>query len=182
MPPEVETERLLLRPFEPGDLEALWAVWTDREAMRYVRPDGWPYTREESGEFLARDVREFEERGFGQWAVVDKGGGRVIGYCGLKYFEDTRAVELVYVIDRAYWGRGLVTEAARATLRFGFEAAGLEQILALARPENVGSWRVMEKAGMRYEGRSSQAGVEHVRYALRRAEFVPGAGAYALRD
>jgi len=179
---EVETERLLLRMFRPEDGEVMYErVWTDPLVMRYVQPGGWPHAREESAGLTRRLAEVFRERGFGQWAVVLKETGELIGYCGLKYLDGTPEVELLYGIRAEHWGRGLVTEAARAALRFAFERAGLGRVVAIALPENVGSWRVMEKVGMRREGMARHYGYDVVRYSIAREEFEPGAGPYAVR-
>ena len=179
--PEIETERLRLRMFTPEDFETLYALWTDREVMRFITPDGWPYSREESAEFLPRLVERFRQHGWGQWAVVYKPEEKLIGYCGFKFLDGTQEVELLYGIAKDYWNRGLVTEAARASLRYGFEQAGLEEIVAIADPENRGSWRVMEKAGMRREGTARYYDQEVVRYTIGRAEFRPDDSLYILR-
>ncbi len=178
---EIETAHLLLRKFTPDDFEAMYALWTDGEAMRYVQPDGWPHTREESRGILRRAIEFFEQHGFGQWAVIYKETGRMIGYCGLKFLNDVPEVELLYGVSKEFWNRGLVTEAARASLRYGFEVAGMEKIVAVALPENAGSWRVMEKCGMRREGLSSHKGYEVVRYTISRDEFEPGDAPYLFR-
>jgi RimJ/RimL family protein N-acetyltransferase len=181
--PEVETERLLLRMFRPEDGEVMYErLWTDPLVMRYVQPGGWPHPREESAAMMRRLAEVFAERGFGQWAVVPKETGELIGYCGLKYLDQTPEVELLYGITPPYWNRGLVTEAARATLRFAFERTELQQVVAIALPDNVGSWRVMEKVGMRREGMARHYGFDVVRYAIAREEFDAGGAFYAVRE
>lgn len=156
-------------------------VWSDPEVMRYITPEGWPYAREESPDLVRKVISFFEEHGFGQWAVTLKESGELIGYCGLKILKATGEVELLYGVGKSYWNRGLVTEAARAALRYGFETAGAEKIVAIALPENVGSWRVMEKAGMRRDGTMRHEGYDCVRYVATREEFEPGADLYLLR-
>ena len=176
----IETERLLLRRFTPSDFEVMYALWTDGEAMRYVQPEGWPHGVERSRELFGRSISFFDEHGFGLFAVVPKDEGRVIGYCGLKFLEGPGEVELLYGVFKQFWNRGLVTEAARAALRYGFEAAGLEQIVAVAFPANVGSWRVMEKCGMRREGTTTHKGYRVVRYSITRDAFDRGEEEYRL--
>ena len=180
---EIETERLLLRMFRPDDADVMYErIWTDPAVMRFVQPDGWPHPREESVNFLDRLVTRFRDNGFGQWAVTLKDGGELLGYCGLKTLADTPDIELLYGIVEEHWGRGLVTEAARAALRFGFEEAGLDYIVAIALPENVASQRVMEKLGMRREGMARHYNYDVVRYSMRREDFRPDPdAAYVLR-
>jgi ribosomal-protein-alanine N-acetyltransferase len=180
--PEIETDRLLLRMFRPEDGDVMYErIWTDPLVMRYVQPGGWPFAREESAGLVLRQTELFGERGFGQWAVVPRETGELIGYCGLKYLDNTPEVELLYGITHVYWGRGLVTEAAAATLRYAFEEIKLDHVVAIALPDNVASWRVMEKIGMRHEGRARHYDYDVVRYSIRREEFVPSSGHYLLR-
>jgi RimJ/RimL family protein N-acetyltransferase len=179
---EVETDRLLLRMFRPEDGEVLYdRLWTDPLVMRYVQPGGWPHPREEAAALIGRMLERWRERGFGQWAVVPKEEGELIGYCGLKYLDDTPEVELLYGVRHTHWGRGLVTEAARATLRFAFEETPLAEVVAVALPDNAASQRVMEKCGMRREGMARHYGFDLVRYSIRREDFRPGPGLYVLR-
>lgn len=168
--------------FTPEDGATMYdRVWTDVEVMRYVEPGGWPHAREESATLMRQLLSKFSERGFGQWGVVPKSTGELIGYCGLRYLSKTDDVELLYGIAADCWGRGFVTEAARASLRFGFEVAGLERIVAVALPENTASRRVMEKLGMRLEGHVRHLQFDVVRYSIARDEFAYGEGLYLLR-
>ncbi len=178
--PEIETERLRLRMFTPEDFEAMYAVWTDPEVMRFIHSEGWPLSREESKGLLGRLIERFKQNNFGQWAVIYRPEEKLIGYCGLKFLDNTPEVELLYGISKNYWNRGLVTEAAKATLRYAFEETKLEEIVAIANPQNTGSWRVMEKAGMKREGLARHYGQEVVRYSMRREEFRPDGSLYSL--
>jgi RimJ/RimL family protein N-acetyltransferase len=107
------------------------------------------------------------------WAVVERETDALIGHCGLRYLEDTSDVELLYGLGRRFWGRGVATEAGRASLGYGFEQAGLSRIVALAKPENAASRRVMEKLGMTFEGEAHHFGLVAVRYAISRDQFRP---------
>ncbi len=130
---------------------------------------------------VERMLAHWAERGYGQWVMSPKNSREVLGYCGLRFLAETEEVEILYGIDRPHWGRGLVTEAAKATLRFGFEHAGLERIIALAHPENKGTRRVMEKAGLRYERQDIYFDMECAVYALDRVDYEPDGSLYILR-
>ena len=71
-------------------------------------------------------------------------------------------------LDRRFWGRGLATEGALASLRYGFEERGLERIISMTVPENVASWRVMQKIGLTYRGETRWRGEDVVWYAIDR--------------
>jgi RimJ/RimL family protein N-acetyltransferase len=152
--PSVETDRLLLRPWRPAeDLDALAAVNADPAVMRWVAPNR-PLRREESADFLDRAVRDWDEHGFGLWAVVPRAvGAPCIGFAGLAVPSFLPAilpaVEVGWRLAPAWWGRGLGTEAARASIAFGFERLGLRSIVAVIDARNARSLRVAAKLGMR---------------------------------
>ncbi len=124
--------------------------------------------RERAEAAIERGLRHWEAHGYGVWAVCDLYGGDLIGHCGLRFLEEAGETELLYAFARSHWGRGLATEAARATVRFWLERTDLDRIIALAVPQNVGSTRVMEKLGMRPDGRAEMFGLQLVRYVLAR--------------
>ena len=152
--PSLETERLLLRPWRPAeDLDALAAVNADPDVMRFVAPNR-PLTRAETAGQLERFVAHWERHGFGLWAVVPRDGdGRAIGFAGLAIPsflpQILPAVEVGWRLASGSWGRGYATEAARASVAFGFERLGLRSIVSVIEPGNVRSLRVAEKLGMR---------------------------------
>ena len=96
-------------------------------------------------------VRHWAEKGFGVFAVEERETGRFLGQCGLNTIDELGEVEVLYALERAAWGRGLATEAARAALAYGFGEAGLSRIVAVTRPDHVRSRRVLEKLGLHYE-------------------------------
>ena len=176
---QIETERLMLRMPAPGDAGALHRMLSDAEFRRYLpMQQAPPLEKVEAG--VGRMLAHWEERGYGQWMLSPKTSREVLGYCGLRFLAETEEVEILYGIDKPYWNRGLVTEAAKATLRFGFEEAKLERIIALADPANKGTRRVMEKAGLRYEKQAVYFDMECARYALERGEYRPDGSLYIL--
>jgi ribosomal-protein-alanine N-acetyltransferase len=174
----LETERLVLRRFTPDDLDELMALRADPEVVRYLGDQ----PREKVEQRLGYFISLYESHGFGMWAVTLKTTGQMIGWCGLIFLDGTTEVEVGYGVARDYWGRGLMTEAAHAALRYGFETAGLERIVAVAMPENQASRRVMEKLGMRYEKMAHHYGHDLVYYAIGRDEFKAGDCFYRLDD
>ncbi|HZB46532.1 MAG TPA: GNAT family N-acetyltransferase [Pyrinomonadaceae bacterium] len=178
---EIETERLLLRMQTPEDAGALLRILSDAEFRTYL-PVQQPPTLEQVEAGLGRILAHWEERGYGHWILSPKNSREVLGYCGLRFLAETEEVEIFYGIDRPHWGRGLVTEAAKATLRFGFEEAKLERVIALAHPSNKGTRRVMEKAGLRYEKQAVYFDMECAYYALDREQYRADGSLYILRS
>lgn len=139
----------MLRAFAPDDLDRLCLVFGDAEVMRYIS-GGKPRSREETETGLLKTIEGWQRREFGLWAVTLKESEEMIGYCGLIFLDDTPEIEIAYGLARAHWGKGYATEAALASLRFGFERLKLERIVAVVNPGNVPSQRVLEKLGMTY--------------------------------
>jgi RimJ/RimL family protein N-acetyltransferase len=151
-PPTLETERLVLRPFAERDLDAFAAMYADPEVVRHLG-DGRPLDRAATWRTMAVFVGHWELRGYGQWALVEKAGGDVIGRAGLWHPEGWPGLEAGWLLDRARWGRGLATEAARAALDWAFEVLGAAHVVSVIAPANVRSIRVAERIGETYERR-----------------------------
>jgi RimJ/RimL family protein N-acetyltransferase len=149
-PPIVETERFTLRGFVSEDIDRLAEILSDPLVMRYM-PGDEPWPREGAERELSGILEHWGRHGYGRWAVVDREDGRMIGWCGLGFLPEIGETEVAYLLDKDYWNRGYATEAARISLGYGFEEAGLDRIIALAFPENAASRRVMEKNGMAYK-------------------------------
>ena len=115
-------------------------------------------------------IEHWEVHDFGVWAVVEKASSTLIGQCGLNTLEEAPEVEVLYLLDRPYWGRGLATEAAQTAVDVGFDHVGLPRIVGLTRPENIASQRVLQKIGLRYERRARFFGLDVLYFALDREE------------
>jgi len=168
--PSNETERLRLRLFQPQDLDELASMFSDPQVMRYVA-DGKPAGRDVAEKALTSVIDHWRRHGFGRWAAEDKQTGEFVGFGGLRSLFGMP--EVVYHFAPAYWGKGLATELGRASLRYGFEEHRFEKIVAIAKPENAASIRVMEKLGMHFEMKTSYYDIDVVQYMLAREEYQP---------
>jgi RimJ/RimL family protein N-acetyltransferase len=143
----IETPRLRLREFTEADFPSLLAIVSHAEVMRFS--DGVE-TESVARARLAMYLRSYRERGFGKWAVEEKRGGGVMGYCGfgVEEFDGQAEPELGFRFLPAYWGAGFATEAAQACSRHAFSHLGFTRYLGFADPANVSSQKVLEKIGM----------------------------------
>lgn len=145
------TERLLVREFQMEDEEPLHSIFRDPEVMRFgdgVQTVDWIHT------WLQKALEQYEQRGYGPYAVLKQDNSNFIGYCGLFYFPDVNGkseIEIGYRFARAAWGKGFATEAARAVREHAFQSLGIRRLIAIIDPSNVASLRVAEKLGMSYE-------------------------------
>jgi len=162
---EVATDRLFLRQFSREDLDAYGAIMGDYEVGKWF-PKGQGYTREEARRSLDNIMNHWVKNGFGIWAITDKITRVLLGRCGLNLIAETSEVEVDFVIARSYWGRGYATEAAMAALAYGFETLKLGRIIALAKPDNTASRRVIEKIGMRYVREDKYWGITCAYYEI----------------
>ncbi len=161
-PTEIHTDRLLLRPFQVGDVDDALAYRNDTEFARFLPHIPQPFTRADAEAFVAVNTSEPWDRS-PTFAVVL--GGRVIGTVNFEVNRDERVAMLGYAIGRVWWGQGFATEAARAAMAWAVETFDLVRIWASTDPGNVRSMRVMEKLGMAREARGGDESDEPV-YAI----------------
>ncbi len=145
---ELITRRLLLRPFKLGDAVDVFAYASDPEWARYL-PVPQPYELQHAEQFVAQRVLTSWDTN-PVWAVVLS--SKVVGGIGLRINTQHETGELGYSLARELWGQGLVPEACRAVVHWGFKERGLAKVFARADGRNRNSQRVMEKLGMTREG------------------------------
>ena len=154
-PTTIRTERLLLRSFSFNDVEDVLAYAADPEFSRFL-PLPNPYTIRDAEEFVARTkLRNWDTHP----SFAIEFNGNVAGAVELSVDAKQSIASLHYGISRLYWNQGLMTEAASATLNWGFEDFELQKVYSWADVENVGSWRVTENIGMTREGTLRSQGV-----------------------
>lgn len=168
--PVLETERLILRPISNDDLAATHRVFDDPAVRRYLWDDR-PVSLEATASVVQASARDFSERGVGLFGVRLRGAEELVGLCGLRWEDGIGDMEIIYCLLPELWGRGLATEAAEACLRFAFEEARLERVMAGADEPNAASLRIIEKLGMRFVGRILPAAPEAPYFVFNRADF-----------
>lgn len=164
MDPPLETPRLRMRPFTEDDVDALHAVFEHPDVAAWIDVS----TREDATVMIAKHVAHQVAHGYGQWAAEDGATGRLVGEVGLQVLEGGPDVEIGWVIARDRWGEGLAAEAAAPWLDVAWDHLGLDEVLAVIRPENAASRRVAEKLGMREEGTRHAYGRAMALYAISR--------------
>jgi RimJ/RimL family protein N-acetyltransferase len=152
LPPEIETERLLLRRWHDKDREPFAAMCADPRVMEFFPRT---QTREEANAVIDRLNSHIDRHGFGFWALEDRSNGEFLGFTGLSNVGFTApftpAVEIGWRLAHRYWGKGFANEAARASLAWGFGKLRLPQIVSFAVLTNRRSRRVMERIGMTHD-------------------------------
>jgi ribosomal-protein-alanine N-acetyltransferase len=158
----LEAERLILRRFVETDAEDMFSNWcSDPEVTKFLawQPHGdISVTRE----FMKTRLEGYARDDFYSWVIELKATGQVIGTIAVGRHNDApRSATMGYAMGRAWWNRGYMTEALRGVIKFFFEEVGMNRVEAWHDPRNPGSGRVMQKAGMVYEGTLRQAGTNN---------------------
>jgi RimJ/RimL family protein N-acetyltransferase len=145
---QLETQRLRLRLFTHDDVQAMFDLSSDPEVIKYAEAKPIQDLQEAQQRLESGPLSDYKKYGYGRFAVELKETGRVIGFCGIKYLPEIELPEVGYRYLKAYWGRGIGTEAARACVDFARDDLGIKKLVALIIPENIASIRVAEKLGM----------------------------------
>jgi RimJ/RimL family protein N-acetyltransferase len=147
----IETDRLILRTFTEDDAQLIYDLNLDPEVTRYTHDPVKDINH--AKEILMKTILpQYALYNHGRWAVHVKSGLKFIGWCGLKYRPEENEIDLGYRFRKEFWGHGYATEAAFASIKYGFERLNINRIVGRAEPDNIGSWMVLEKCGMEYIG------------------------------
>ena len=169
---ELQTPRLILRPFLEEDVDVMAQLFANPDFMRFSL--GVFTERKQTIAFIEK-VMGWDRAGIpSQFAVVPRGQDAIIGYCGFFYHPEhgIEDIEIGYRLHPGYWNRGLITEAARAVRDYGFRDRKLSRVISLIHPENVPSRRVAEKNGMTVEKKITFRGFPTLVYAITRGEWL----------
>lgn len=150
--PTLETERLILRKITRDDAGDMFDYASDPEVSRYTTWE--PHrTIEDSLKYIDFVLTKYENNEPSDWGIIDKRSGKFIGTAGFVYINSHHSrAEIGYSLSNKHWGKGITTEAVQEIIRYGFTKLALNRIEARAEVRNIGSWRVMEKVNMKFEG------------------------------
>ena len=155
--PTLRTDRLTLRAFRSGDIDALAAMQANPDVRRFLG-DGSILNRAQAWSLMERMLGQWALRGYGMFAV--EYDGSFAGWAGVLHPLEWPEPELGYALDQPFWGRGIATEAARAARDWAFASLDVDRLASFIRPGNAGSIRVAEKLGASCEGMVDLRGSE----------------------
>ncbi len=151
--PVLESKRLILRPFGYDDIEPYMAFFTDRKVQQYLGSILIPKSREDAQRWIDNlNGRCLKSKLVFTWCIEWKDSGEVIGRCDLGGFIRKSMAEISYYLSRAMWNQGIMTEALKLVLDFGFQDLNLHRIQACVLPQNIASLHLLEKLGFQQEG------------------------------
>lgn len=170
-----ETERLILREILPTDVDGLFELDSDPEVHRYL--GNKPVTDKGQIVDVVNFIRQqYIDNGIGRWAIIDKKTDNFIGWTGLKFVTKTinnhkNFYDLGYRLIKKYWGQGIATETAFASLEYAFDKLKTNEVYAMADCENIGSNKILKKVGLRYIETFDLDGIKHNWYKIDKTEF-----------
>lgn len=161
----IETKRLLLRTFTENDAHLIYDLNLDPDVTCYTHDPVKDMAN--AAEILEKVILpQYALYNHGRWAVLVKPELKFIGWCGLKYRAELNEIDLGYRFKKESWGKGYATEAAYASIKYGFEKLGLQRIVGRADVDNIGSWKVLEKCGMTFIGEEKIKGYPNKTYEI----------------
>jgi RimJ/RimL family protein N-acetyltransferase len=169
--PTLSTTRLVLRPITVADLEPLFLIQNDTEVVRYF-PNPVPPPRERVLKTIQQQLEHWDKFGYGWWVVELKNNQALIGWAGLQYLPETGESEVAYLLGKSYWGKGLATEAARASLEFGFQNTLIQSFIGIVHLDNIASQKVLTNIGMSLVDKTNYFGMDCFRYRIDRPLMI----------
>jgi RimJ/RimL family protein N-acetyltransferase len=151
----LETERLHLRMWKPGDFEPYVQIFAEPAIGQFLEVNGQPLNRHEAWRSLAVQIGHWHLHGFGMFAVVERSTGDFVGRIGALQPEGWPDFELGWALSTRYWGRGYATEAVQACIRWAFSDLQKLHLISVIDPDNANSIRVAERVGETLEGTTS---------------------------
>lgn len=160
----LETNRLILRELCPDDAEAFYSLNLNPNVLKYTGDTAFK-DREDARRFL-ENYQDYRLNGYGRWAVIHKETNACLGWCGLKYGGMENETDIGFRFFEEEWNKGYATESVIACINYGLNELKLKRIIGRAMKENMGSIKVLEKAGLKYEKDVDFEGENAVIYAV----------------
>lgn len=167
--PTITTSRLSLRPFTLQDTDSLHQILGVPSVLQYFPNPELP-ERDRVEKLIKRQIKHWQDYGYGWWAVEPHAEKQLIGWSGLQYLPDTDEIEIGYLLSKPFWGKGLATESAIAGLDYGFDKLGLREIIGIVHPENLASQGVLKKIGMQFVRQAHYFGMDCYQYKINSKE------------
>lgn len=171
----IETERLIIRDLEEYDTKGIFELDSDPDVHEYLGKKPIK-TIEEAKQVIGFIRNQYIENGIGRWAIIDKKTDDFIGWTGLKYEQRLRKefsyYDLGYRLRKKYWGKGIATETATESLKYGFEKLNLKEIGAAAEVTHVASNKILKKVGLKFIETFDYEDVTHNWYTIKKSEWL----------
>ncbi|MEN8250852.1 MAG: GNAT family N-acetyltransferase [Bacteroidota bacterium] len=171
----IETGRLIIRDIEKYDAQGMFELDSDPDVHTYIGNETIK-TLDEAKSIIDNIRKQYVKYGIGRWAIVEKSTDEFIGWTGLKYEQELREdryyYDLGYRLKKKYWGKGIGTETAIESLKFGFTKLGLDEIDGAAHIDNIASNKILKKVGLRFIETFKFDGSQLNWYELKKSEWL----------
>lgn len=164
---DIYTERLYMRKLRNDDIDNYYEIMKKDEVGIWLGTSRGK-TYDETKLLIDKFSKQWDEKGYGVWGVIEKQSGELLGHCGLSYLKETSEIEILYAFDPEFWGHGYATESAIMALEYAFKNAKLDRIIALAKPLNIRSSNVIKKIGLKIVGTKEYFGLKLICYEVYR--------------
>jgi ribosomal-protein-alanine N-acetyltransferase len=165
-----ETERFFLREILPSDIDGMYELDSDPEVHKYLgnKP---VTTKDQVVELISFIRQQYIDHGIGRWAIIDKKRGNFLGWAGLKFVTSEtnnhkNYYDLGFRLIKKYWGQGVATETAHASLEYAFAILKANEVYAMAACENIGSNKILKKVGLQFIETFNLDGIKHNWYKI----------------
>ena len=171
----IETDRLIIRDLEEYDAKGIFELDSDPKVHEFLGKN--PIKTIQEDERIINIIRQqYVENGIGRWAIIDKKTNDFIGWTGLKYEQKLREnfsyYDLGYRLRSKYWGKGIATEAAIESLKYGFEILNLDEICAAVNIDNLASDKILRKIGLHFIENFEYDDIPCKWYKIKKLEWV----------
>ena len=163
----LKTNRLIIEYFNTSDISDWAKIESDVDVRRFV--DGKVLSFEEARKYVEMNIRQYQKFGYGRYAVRLKENRNLIGMCG--FLNEPYGIDFGYRYSKDSWGKGLGFEAAKEVVEYGFSELGLEKVVGLTAEQNIGSIRILEKLGFKFEEKFLFNNTKAIRYSFTRNKF-----------
>lgn len=170
-----ETTRLLFRRFTIKDSGRLTYLFNDEDVVRYLISLPYPYTESHAKEWISHQNENFIQDRIYDFAIIDKSDEKIMGTISLTNNQKHKNGSISYMIGKDYWNKGYATEALKAIIEYAFSMKGYHKVYAEHFEDNKSSGRVMQKAGMGFEG-------EKIDHVFKDGKFITLKTYYKLND
>jgi RimJ/RimL family protein N-acetyltransferase len=170
-----ETERLIIREIVPTDVDEMFELHSDPEVHRYLG-NKTVTTKAETIDIINFVRQQYNDHGVGRWAIIDKKTNEFIGWTGLEFVtketnNHKNYYDLGYRLKKRFWGHGIATESAFASLDYAFDKLNANEVYAIADCENQGSNKILRKVGLKFVEIFEFEGIKHNWYKVDRTEY-----------
>lgn len=160
----LETDRFLLRELTVDDAMSFYELNENPKVIQYTGDR--PFKSVEEAISFLQNYTDYEENGYGRWAVIDKSNNEFLGWCGLKYDSSKEETDLGFRFFEKFWNRGVATESAIACLKYGLDQLKIKKIVGRAMSDNIASIKVLQKLGFIFDKEFDFDGHKGVIYTI----------------